>query len=270
MNGAFQSLTAYFAVLVLGLAIIATLLRWALHPEDERRCLQFLAACVFVASLAFAKGLLLHQLDLLRPDKVDLYIYRIDGIFGFQLSFTLGQFLAAHPVLARLSQLAYVTISCAALATFAAHLWTGSRDSAKVLTAFVLNAYLAVPFYILFPVCGPRFAFTGFPWHHPQHLLAHPIALSAAPNGIPSVHTSTAILVVLYLWRWRLGRVLGLVYLTLIVLSTLGSGEHYLFDLILAVPYAYLIDAISSKLQPVTTRVLKQPEEAQTPLIENA
>ena len=32
-----------------------------------------------------------------------------------------------------------------------------------------------------------------------------------------------------------------MVYLALIVIATLGSGQHYLFDLVVAVPYAVLM-----------------------------
>ena len=43
----------------------------------------------------------------------------------------------------------------------------------------------------------------------------------------------------LFLWHWRLGKVIGIVFLVLTVVATLGSGEHYAFDLICAVPYTW-------------------------------
>jgi membrane-associated phospholipid phosphatase len=58
------------------------------------------------------------------------------------------------------------------------------------------------------------------------------------PNGIPSVHASTALLVLWFLRRWWWGRISGVVFLILTIFATLGSGEHYLFDLFCALRYA--------------------------------
>jgi membrane-associated phospholipid phosphatase len=48
-------------------------------------------------------------------------------------------------------------------------------------------------------------------------------------------------LILWFLWPWKVGRIFGLLYLALIVFATLGSGQHYLFDLIVAIPYTATI-----------------------------
>jgi membrane-associated phospholipid phosphatase len=63
------------------------------------------------------------------------------------------------------------------------------------------------------------------------------VRIDAAPNGIPSVHTSTALLMVWFCRKSRMGFVLAFVYLLLIVAATLASGQHYAVDLLAAVPY---------------------------------
>jgi hypothetical protein len=40
-----------------------------------------------------------------------------------------------------------------------------------------------------------------------------------------------------FLSRWRLGKLFGIIWLGFTILGTLGFGEHYLTDLLLAVPY---------------------------------
>jgi hypothetical protein len=40
-------------------------------------------------------------------------------------------------------------------------------------------------------------------------------------------------------WTW--GRVFGIAFLALTALATMGSGQHYFFDLLCAVPYASAI-----------------------------
>jgi membrane-associated phospholipid phosphatase len=52
---------------------------------------------------------------------------------------------------------------------------------------------------------------------------------------------SSALLIFWFLMPWPWGRAIGGIYLGLMVLATLGSGQHYLFDLICAVPYATLV-----------------------------
>jgi membrane-associated phospholipid phosphatase len=111
------------------------------------------------------------------------------------------------------------------------------REAIRVAQTFLLNLFAALPIYLLFPVCGPAFAFPSFPALPLAGLVPHLLAISAAPNGVPSVHMSSALLVLWFLRRWPWGRAIGGVYAALIVLSTLASGQHYLFDLLCAVPY---------------------------------
>jgi hypothetical protein len=103
--------------------------------------------------------------------------------------------------------------------------------------ALLLNFALAPLLYAAFPVAGPRFAFPSFP-AMPDSIVPHVLYFHAAPNGVPSVHMSTALLVWWYSRRWRVGSVAALIHLALVVMSTLGSGQHYVFDLVVAIPYA--------------------------------
>jgi membrane-associated phospholipid phosphatase len=125
-------------------------------------------------------------------------------------------------------------------------MWRRSeQESLKVVRAFLLNLFVAVPIYILFPVCDPRFALAGFPFNNPVIATPHPLAINAAPNGVPSVHTSSAFLILWFLKDWRLGQWFGWAFLCLTILATLGLGEHYALDLILAIPYAWAIEQFS-------------------------
>jgi membrane-associated phospholipid phosphatase len=81
----------------------------------------------------------------------------------------------------------------------------------------------------------------------------HMIPVAAAPNGIPSVHFATALLVAWICRYWRPGQILAFLYLILIGISTLASGQHYLFDLIVAVPYAIAAVYGASRLTPTET-----------------
>ena len=209
-------------ILVIGLAlgVILNVLYTALHPNDSRRSGIFIATLAFTILGLAASGEILNHLATMIPMKMDLYVYRMDGIFWFEASFATGRFLLAHPALKSLAFGAYDGMPLAILGAFTAHLYRNGRPRLLV-EAFVINLFLAVPLYVMFPVCGPGIAFSSFPYL-PQIAHIGPMALIGPPNGVPSVHTSTALLILFFCWRWRAGRLLASLYLGLIILSTHG------------------------------------------------
>jgi len=207
-----------------------------------------------------------YALGGLLPMRYDLYVFEIDRLLG-EPSFRLGQFIAVHAWAFILANLAYGLLPLAGVGAIAAILWRESREATvRALRAFAVNLFLAVPIYLLIPVSGPAYAFPGFP-ALPASALPHSIALRAAPNGIPSVHASTALLILWFLRRWRWGRAAALLFLVLTVFATLASGEHYAFDLFCAVPYAALVLALTASRQPVAVLAAQtqQTEQRSSP-----
>jgi hypothetical protein len=140
------------------------------------------------------------------------------------------------------SEAAYQLIWIAFLAVFAACLWRRpAAELGDLVKTFLANTVLAVPVYLAIPVCGPAFAFARFPALPAGNVGAVPILLAAPPNGIPSVHFSTALLVCWFARHWAAGRIASLAFLALTLTATLGTGQHYLVDLLLAIPYACAI-----------------------------
>lgn len=226
--------------LVFLLAIISTI-RWFRAPSDRRRTELFLIAAVLVEPLCMAGQLIAQTLSSLRPFKYDLFIFQFDALFG-QPSFQLGQLVFAHLWLRELVSASYGLLPAAMLLVFLAYLYLASESEAKrVAGTFVLLFAGGVFIYLLIPVSGPVYAFPSFP-ALPASSTAAPIALPAAPpNGVPSGHTGAAFLVLWFLWRWNWGKAAGLTFVGLTVLATLGSGQHYLFDLLCALPYTALV-----------------------------
>lgn len=177
-----------------------------------------------------------------RPYKLDLYVYWIDNLLGFQPSFALGRIVMGHLPMMILLTLSYELMPVAILAIFGAYLWLRSEvEALSMVPVFILNLALSVPFYLLFPVCGPAYAFPGFPALPGGPVVPHSILLNAPPNGVPSIHFSTALLILWYGRRLPFGRWIGGTYLVLTAAATMASGEHYLFDLLAGVPYAVMI-----------------------------
>src|SRR5438552_15151669 len=65
-----------------------------------------------------------------------------------------------------------------------------------------------------------------------------------APNAMPSLHMAWVLLVWWYsrgLSWWERG--VAFAFLVFTVLATLGTGEHFLVDLVVAFPFAVLVEA---------------------------
>lgn len=181
----------------------------------------------------------------LRTYRLDYYVFKIDGLLGFQPSFAVGVLCRKSPLLFWSTGITYNFLTCGILIVQMLYVFKlPVAEVYRYMVTFLLNFFAIVPLYVLVPVCGPKYAFgAAFPFQVPSHVLAHPVLIpGAAPNGVPSGHVSAALLMLFFLWRWPVGRVLGGLFAALTILATLGTGEHYLLDLILAVPYAAAVN----------------------------
>lgn len=230
-------LIVYPGLVVVFLATIGLTIRWFRLPADRKHTEWLLVATLLVEPSGMLCQATSNAISALEPMKYDLYVYRIDQALGIH-RFWIGEFSCHSKALLILVNVGYGLLPTAMLTAFAANLlWNSETEALNVAKTLALNLFLALPIYLLIPVCGPQFAFPAFPaW--PGVINAHRIAIAAAPNGIPSVHTSSAILVLWFLRKWKLGRVFGWLFLALTIFATLGSGQHYVFDLLCAVPYA--------------------------------
>lgn len=215
--------------------------RWFLVRSDRKRTEILFLAAVAAHPVAVLIQNLLAFLARAVPVKYDLYIDNFDARFG-RPSFWIGRFFVDHH-LAAWGTFVYNLPFITTVGLVALYLWTG-RSAAVVVRANVLLWVLLVPLYIVLPVSGPRYAFPGFPFTHGTDF-AHVAVIPGSPNGVPSGHMAFA-LITLYLvrhWKWLFGP--GLLFALATAATALGSGEHYLFDLILAVPFAALLVWIS-------------------------
>ena len=103
--------------------------------------------------------------------------------------------------------------------------------------------------YQICPASGPVYLVDkGFPTEAPSlsglALIAAAPAKAASRNAMPSLHVGWALLL---FWSLRsrpvLVRAAGFLYLTLTALATLGLGEHYLVDLMVAPAFALTVQA---------------------------
>jgi hypothetical protein len=241
-------LIAYPSVPCVFVLVIAMAVRWFAVPSDQKRTEWMLVIAALALPIKALAEWCATRLDRIRPLKYDLYVYRIDALFG-QPSFATGSVVEHHASLKILVSVSYGLLAIMIPLTFAAYLWLASEIETVVLAyAFLLDFFLAVPIYLVIPVCGPAFAFPNFPFNGQQNISPHPIPIAAAPNGIPSVHMASALLIFWFLRRWRWGTVVGAGFAGLTAFATLGSGQHYFVDLICAVPYSVVVYRISREI----------------------
>jgi hypothetical protein len=78
-----------------------------------------------------------------------------------------------------------------------------------------------------------------------SHLFREPIAVKGVQNAIPSLHMAWALLAWWYargLSAWERG--IALIFVVFTAFRTLGTGEHYFVDLVVAYPFGVMIQAL--------------------------
>jgi hypothetical protein len=145
----------------------------------------------------------------------------------------------------------YIALPLPLALVYAAQLRRESKKAFPVMLAFLLTGPLGVLYYNMVPATGPVHVFgQAFPWAplslmQARHLVLETIPISGARNAIPSLHMAWVLLV----WwnskglaRWI--RAIAMAFVIFTVLATLGTGEHYFVDLVVAFPFALMVQAL--------------------------
>jgi hypothetical protein len=187
----------------------------------------------------------------------------LDRRFGLDPAFTLGRFLQAFHWLLNFAFFAYHALLLGLISLIAVQSRRSFRLGFSMLLQFAVAGMVGGTLSLLLPVAGPRYAFPDmFPAVDPLRGPADmwPSVLPAsARTGMPSLHTAWVVL--LYLAARREHLLIRVLYALLVagtLLHTLGAGEHYLLDLVVAIPLAVgvsLIDLDSVKDRDVWVRV---------------
>jgi hypothetical protein len=255
---------AEFNLVTIGAAALVSGLIRALRPQSYRAEALFITACMtFMAMLSI--DIALTILCRITPARYDLYLFCFDKTFG-EPSFYVGRLFERYGWFRIVSTDVYELATCAFLMLAAWYAMTQPIDEAKRMNRAILISLMPAGFiYLLFPVSGPAHAFSGFPDVVPSQVTPHALSLLSPPNGVPSIHMTLALILAYFSWRWPLGKLLGSLFVVFTLTSTLGLGEHYLFDLIVAAPYSalaiYLSGVRERQPAPKRTRGLRANPE---------
>lgn len=249
------SLVGLAAFLLLGIRAI-----WTRGEEQRMLLYGFIPALFFAASDWFASELLAIT-EKLHPRVYDFFLYSFDASLVWQPGPELGRLFATHAWFRISSLLVYVGLAIPIALVYGLNLRHKGRAALPVMYAFLITGPIGVIFYNLLPAMGPAHVFgPAFPFALPDyaraaHLIPTLVALPGPRNAIPSLHMGW---VLLAWWNskglrvpWRLV-VLYVVVFT--VFATLGTGEHYMVDLIVAYPFALMLQAICKVSLPIRSR----------------
>jgi len=229
---------------------------WA-KAEDRKLLLYgFVPAVLFVAS-EWSASTLLDITESLHPKTFDIFLYSFDSSLRVQISFLVGQLLLTFMWLRTAALAIYIALPLPLALVYASQLRRQKEKALAVMLAFLVTGPLGVLFYNVLPACGPVHLFgASFPWHplatsDAMRLNIVPVMIKGARNAIPSLHMTWVLLV----WwnskglaRWV--RTIAAVFVALTILATLGTGEHYFIDLVVAFPFSLMVQALCSYSMP--------------------
>jgi hypothetical protein len=233
-------------------AVMGAHIIWA-EREDRNLLLCCFVPSVPVITLDWLASSMHHVTEVLHPKTFDLFLYSFDCSLRVQISFLMGQVFSKLPWLQFVCLVIYNTLPLALALTYAAQLRRTARDALMVMMVFVITGPVGFLFYNLLPACGPVHVFgAAFPWHPPAiaEVAQWPvkaIVVHGLRNAIPSLHMTWVLLV----WwnskglaRWI--RAIAMAFVVLTAMATLGTGEHYFVDLVVAFPFSLMVQAVCS------------------------
>lgn len=244
-----QRVMAWFSFL--GLSSFAIMAVRSIWGQDRRRLLYaWIPAAAFVMSDYFASTML-GWTATAHPKTLDLYLLSFDGSLRTQLAFGAGQLYARFPALHVIALIAYIGLAIPITTIYAGRLLRFKEGAFPAMLALLIMGPAGILFYNLFPACGPHnmfgpsFPFNPFPIANLPRLFLEPAALPGPRNAMPSLHMGWTLLV----WWYSRGlspaeRLIAFAFLALTAYATLGTGEHWFVDLVVAFPFALFIDAL--------------------------
>jgi hypothetical protein len=200
------------------------------------------------------------------PKVLDLYLFAFDATLHVQLSFLLAQLLTHSVAVTLISFFVYLALPIAIGMTYAGCLMRDRENAWPAFLAMLITGPVGVIFYNLFPAVGPVHIFGDrFPWHpltyeQAKRLFLEPVAVVGLRNSIPSLHATWIYLVCWYARRLSLiEKLVAAFFLVFTLCYTLGSGEHYFIDLVVAVPFTVFIISMAELLVGRAWRCLRVP-----------
>jgi hypothetical protein len=245
VESAFSAFLAFLGAASLAVLTVQLIVR---GPAPGRQVRETLIAAAVFPYFTFIMAFGVNLTTALRPKVYDLLLYSFDASLQLPIGSWIGHLFDVSPPLKIAGILVYEYLPVAICLMLALHQAHRERFSVDPLRLFIAVGVVGSLLYNALPACGPVYMFgPKFPHNLPavSDLTIQPVTLAGHPrNAMPSLHFVCALL----LW-WnaaalpRVWRILAAGFLAMTFLGTIGFGEHYLVDLVVAVPFAVAMQA---------------------------
>jgi len=232
------------------LSILGMRAIWSRDKEQEQMALAFVPALLFVTS-DWGSIVLLGWTEKANPKVLDLYLFSFDSSLRVQIAFLMGQAYELWPWFKAAGTIFYIGLPTVIALVYAGHLLRDRTRAVWAMIAFLITGPVGVVFYNLLPAVGPIHIFLRqFPWRpipadQAMRLLVEPIRVAGLRNCMPSLHMTWVLLAWWYsrgLSVWERGIAMAFVVFT--IFATMGTGEHYSIDLVVAFPFAVFLQGV--------------------------
>jgi hypothetical protein len=247
--------SAFGLLALLGLTSIAGIALhgvWSAGLAKRRLVVAFLFAVLSVSANA-AAGIAHNWTAALTPRVLDLYLLSFDASMRVQFTFLMGQAYATWHRFGDAGMFVYIGFPLVLALVFAGLLVHDRKEALSAMTSFLVTGPLGVIAYALYPALGPIYVFkNGFPWaplsiDQISHLRLESLELPGLRNSMPSLHLTWVLLAWWYsrgLSVWE--RAVAMLFVIFTIFATLGSGEHYFVDLVVAFPFALFVYGLTA------------------------
>jgi hypothetical protein len=228
-------------------------------PESRARYIHVLTKALVIPMAASMASFGLWSTSRINP-VYDGRVYAFEEILGVKFSLLGVQSYHLMPALSRLATGCYGILPLALALVAAAQ--ERSRAEDDVLLAMVVAGASGFALYFFCPVAGPLHAFRfEYPASLPPITATTPLIvapLGAPRNGMPSLHTAWALLLLFNLaplnavGRWALR-----LFVALTLWAVMGLDDtHWFLDVVVAVPFAVAIQlaCVPSSVQSASRR----------------
>jgi hypothetical protein len=232
------------------LVVLGLRATWSEGGKQKVLALAFAPSFLFAAFMVCA-GAVLERTQIWHPKVLDLYLFSFDASLHVQLAFLTGQLYSVWPWFRAIGTAIYIGLPIPLAMVYSGHLIRNREKAYPAMAALLLTGPIGILFYNLFPALGPAHIFLqDFPWHpmstlQASHLLREPIPVKGVQNAIPSLHIAWVLLAWWYsrgLSVWERG--VALTFAVFTAFATLGTGEHYFIDLVVAYPFSVMMQSL--------------------------
>ncbi len=217
---------------------------WMAFRQDDDSLPKLFLVIMCIPVVGMASGLSLQAANKAYPWKFDYVLYGIDHALAYSPSLVGGAVFSSHAGQAMVGFI-YSSIAIAMAFCYARALRSSTARPNRLLIAYLINLVVGCALYWLVPACGPVYAFgRGFRSNLPVPVVSR-IELNGDPNAIPSLHFSTALIMLFFSRDDPKTRIATVLYAAATAVVTLATGEHYLVDLVVAAPFALFAISIA-------------------------